>query len=758
MKTMQPARTGIRCVSKARLMILAAGLALGLVVLPVSVVDAAEPKSGAGKSATKSKSTSGRTHTKGSDAPAAPSLGLPSGPSSMISDLEAADPVAAGEKAQADAEPAAAETAPPDGKPPAAGSGVKVSEYMTVDIFVQDEDLSNVLQMLSLQSHKNIVASRDVSASVTANLYGVTFYEALDAILNVNGYGYVEKGQFIYVYTLEEIQQIEEKSRKLESKVVQLNYLNATDAAEFVTPLLSEQGQIKTNGDVGSFSVPADSPTGAEEFALAATLVIYDYAENVTEIAALLTQLDTRPSQVLVEATILQTALTESNAFGVDFSVLADVEFTDFLGAGGPFAAANVLQGGQTTGGPPQDNQGFAASSTPGNTGGPSTIKLGIISDDIAVFVRALDEVTDTTILSNPKILALNRQPAKVLVGRKIGYLNTTSTETSTTQTVEFLDTGTQLAFRPFVSKDGNVRLELKPRVSEGIIRDATDATGAAVTIPDEITQELTTNVIVPDGSTVVLGGLFKETTTLGRTQVPLLGDIPIIGAAFRGHEDSTDRAEIIFLIRPTIISDSALVDQGKRADEYGERVRAGSRAGLLPWSRDRQTKQLNVEAERLAAEGQMDKARWALRRSLELQPTQPEVMRMQEQLDSADDRWPGRSILDRVIQDEQMKVGAVPLAPSPVTQTSTPETNESASFTAPTKKAPMLTKFDTTTPAATSSMPSTITSSATPTESGGYPDGPTIVPTRKKKYELIRFPIERMTPVNASADAHERE
>lgn len=763
MKTMQPARTGIRCVSKARLMILAAGMALGLVVLPVTAADAAAPKSGSSTSgkSTKSKSTTSRTHTKSSgtgDTASAPPQGLPSGPSSMMRDLEAVDPVAAGEKAQADADPAAAgEPALADGNKPAAGNGVKVSEYMTVDIFVQDEDLSNVLQMLSLQSHKNIVASRDVSASVTANLYGVTFYEALDAILNVNGYGYVEKGQFIYVYTLEEIQQIEEKSRKLESKVVQLNYLNATDAAEFVTPLLSEQGQIKTNGDVGSFSVPADSPTGAEEFALAATLVIYDYAENVTEISALLTQLDTRPSQVLVEATILQTALTEANAFGVDFSVLADVEFTDFLGAGGPFGAANVLQGGQTTGGPPQDNQGFAASSTPGNTGGPSTIKLGIISDDIAVFVRALDEVTDTTILSNPKILALNRQPAKVLVGRKIGYLNTTSTETSTTQTVEFLDTGTQLAFRPFVSKDGNIRLELKPRVSEGIIRDATDATGAAVTIPDEITQELTTNVIVPDGSTVVLGGLFKETTTLGRTQVPVLGDIPIIGAAFRGHEDSTDRAEIIFLIRPTIISDSALVDQGKRADEYGERVRAGSRAGLLPWSRDRQTKQLNVEAERLAAEGQTDKARWALRRSLELQPTQPEVMRMQEQLDSRDDRWPGRSILDRVITEEQMKVGVVPPVASPVSQSGQPGTSEGTSYAAPRKKTPMLTKFDTTVSAAPNSMPGTFTSSSTMSATAST-DGPTIVAAPRKKYELIRFPIERMTPVTASADANERE
>ena len=82
-----------------------------------------------------------------------------------------------------------------------------------------------------------------------------------------------------------------------------------------------------------------------------------------------------------------------------------------------------------------------------------------------------------------------------MLVGKRVGYLNTTSTETSTTQTVEFLDTGTQLYFRPFVSSEGEVRMELKPQVSAAEIRNITDAKGAAVTIPDEVTQELVTNV-----------------------------------------------------------------------------------------------------------------------------------------------------------------------------------------------------------------------------------------------------------------------
>ncbi len=544
-------------------------------------------------------------------------------------------------------------------------SGVKVSEYMTVDLFVQDEDLANVLQMLSLQSQRNIVASRDVSARVTANLYGVTFYEALDAILHVNGYGYIEKGNFIYIYTAQELAKIQAEQRKLISKVIHLNYLSANDAAEFVAPLLSEKGAIKTNGDVGAFNIPQDTPTGAEEFALSATLVVFDYPEHVSEIEALLAQMDTRPAQVLVEATILQTALTEANAFGVDFAFLNSLDFTDFLGFGGPLGIAKSLASGDVT---PPASRGTGVVANPGNTAGPGTLKISVIHDDIGVFVRMLDEVTDTTILSNPKILALNRQPAKVLVGRKIGYLNTTSTDTATTQSVEFLDTGTQLAFRPFISKDNMIRLELKPRVSEGIIRAATDATGAAVTIPDEITQEITTNVIVPDGSTVVLGGLFKETTNLTRRQVPGLGDIPIIGAAFRGHEDDTNRSEIIFMVKPTIMNDQILNEQGQRSIAYGERVRTGSRQGLLPWSRDRQTSQLNMEAGRLASQGETDRATWNLRRSLELNPVQAGAIQQLEELTGRKEWWPSQSVLDRVIHGEAFDKGnytGQPAAPS---------------------------------------------------------------------------------------------
>ena len=133
----------------------------------------------------------------------------------------------------------------PSGSGEDKAGGVEVSEYMTVDIFVQDESLSNVLQALAVETQKNIVASPNVRATVTANLFGVTFYEALDAILLVNGFAYEEKGNFIYVYTQAEYEAIKAAQRKTAFKVIQLNYLNAEDAALFVQPLLSEVGELK---------------------------------------------------------------------------------------------------------------------------------------------------------------------------------------------------------------------------------------------------------------------------------------------------------------------------------------------------------------------------------------------------------------------------------------------------------------------------------------------------------------------------------
>ena len=550
-------------------------------------------------------------------------------------------------------------------------SKVTVSEHNTVDLHLKDEDLSNVLELLSIQTQKNIVASKGVSGKVTATLYGVTFYQALDAILHVNGFGYVEQGNFIYVYTNDELKGIQAALKKRVAKEIKLNYINAEDAKEFVSPLLSKDGgEVKVNQKTKDFTIPDKSPVGKNDYALSDTMVIFDFEENVAAIETLVKQLDTRPQQVLVEATILQTSLNEANAFGVDFSVIGDLNFVDFINTGGALSAASsLIKGGSGSSGQgvsPAGDRGNAVTSTVGNTSGPGGFKAGVIAGDVGIFVRMLDQITDTVILSNPKILALNRQPARVLVGKRVGYLNTTQTETSTTQTVAFLDTGTQLYFRPFVSTLGEVRMELKPQVSSAEIRTITDSGGRAVTIPDEVTQEMVTNVNVRDGQTVVLGGLFTDNATFTRRQVPWMGDIPILGAAFRGNEDTTVRSEIIFLITPTIVTDTLIAGASDRALGDIERTRAGMRQGLLPWSREKMTDQANVEAEQLARDGKYEEALHKVKGSLSLNPNQPEAYRLREKITGMREHWSNPSMLDSYLQSEVSKrVESIPAAPT---------------------------------------------------------------------------------------------
>ncbi len=543
---------------------------------------------------------------------------------------------------------------------------VEVSEYDLVDLHVNNEDLGNILQLLSIQSQRNIITSNTVQATVTADLYGVTFYEALDSILNVNGFGYIEKGNFIYVYTREELEEFERATRRPISRILHLDYLNSADAAEFAKELLSENGSISTHAATASFQISEGAPAGADTYASSASIVIHDYEEQVEEIMGLLRELDTKPTQVLVEATILQTALNEANAFGVDFALIKNLNFTDFVGTGGPLSVIDGLIGGkgQLVDGtnvavPNGGGDVSGVSSNVGNTAGPATLKAGLVNGDVAVFMRVLDEVTDVTIVSNPKILTLNRQPARVLVGTRVGYLNTTSTTTATTQTVEFLEVGTELAVRPFVSQTGLIRLELRPQVSSFKLRSITDNTGATITIPDEDTTEMTTNVMVRDGQTVVLGGLFTETTTATRRQVPLLGNIPMIGQAFRGNDDSTRRSEIIFLITPSIVNDTILAETGDRGNEFVEHARFGARKGLLPWSRERRIGQILIDARRLADSGNTEKALAKIDQALRLQPNSPDARAMRTELTGEMSHAPSRAMIQSIMHGELLNQGS---------------------------------------------------------------------------------------------------
>ncbi len=525
----------------------------------------------------------------------------------------------------------------------------------TFTIKFQETDVQQALQMLSMQARRNIVAGKGVSGTVTANLYDVTLREALDVILRSLDLQIEEDGQFIFVYTSEDYAARQLMKQRRESRNFALQFLSAKDAADFVKPLLSESGQLSFVGTVEDGFQPSNSDGGSDTWAYEGMLVVNDFPEQVAAVTKLLAEIDTPPSQVVVEATVVSTRVHEQNAYGVDVSIIGDLDFLDFAS---PTAAANDLFKGNTGG--TATNDASAITSSVAGWSEPSTLRAGVVTDNVAVFLRLLDQVTDTTILARPRVMALNRQRAQVLVGDRVGYLSTTTTQTSTTQTVEFLDTGIKLIFRPFISQDGSIRMELAPSISSATLEKVIQPGGGVLPIPNEKTNEIVTNVRVKDGQTLVLGGLFTEETEITRRQVPGLGDIPLLGDAFKGQDDSVDRREIIFLITPNIVKDEIAKVWSDEANEFVNAVRIGSREGLLPWSRELISTNHNQDAVQAMASGDRELALFHVESSLRVTPNQPEMQRMRSELGgSADDRAYERSIFQRIVEKQLQQAEA---------------------------------------------------------------------------------------------------
>jgi type IV pilus assembly protein PilQ len=229
--------------------------------------------------------------------------------------------------------------------------------------------------------------------------------------------------------------------------------------------------------------------------------------------------------------------------------------------------------------------------------------------------------------------------------------------QSTTVQTVEFLKTGTRLIFRPYVGDDGFIRMEVHPEDSDGKVVNG---------LPSKTTTEVTTNVIVKDGHTVVIGGLFRESSTRSRTQVPGLGNLPLVGALFRHQEDATIREEIIILLTPHIIKDDRAYSAASEAElKEAEKMRVGIRRGMMPWGRERlaETCYDSAVREMQKTKGDRKKALFFLDCATNLNPKFLEAIRMKESLTGRElasvDNSTIRSFLRKQILLERAVTGA---------------------------------------------------------------------------------------------------
>lgn len=504
--------------------------------------------------------------------------------------------------------------------------------------FQKGTTINDALRMISAKYEQNIIPSSDVKGELTfTKLYNVTFEEAMEAILG-DDYTYEEKNGIIKVYN-------KTNKNRMRHKMFTLYYTNVTEAKKVITPLLSDSGKIEATA-AAETGVPADESIssnmgdGGDNLAMNDTIIVYDFPENLARIEEVLNEIDKRPRQVLVEAAILSVSLNEDMQFGVDWQTLK----------GSPVSGLGDLS---------QGDPDYFSSKGGSQVTASGGLAAGVVNGDISTFIRAVESVTDVTLLANPKILAVNKQLGQVYIGTKLGYVSqTTQTETSTTQEVKFLDTGTKLSFRPYIGNDGYIRMDIHPKDSSGTIKSVGDSNSTR-SIPDETSAELVTNILVKDEQTVVIGGLFRDKITTNKTQIPILGDIPIIGNLFKGTSDSIVRKEVMVLLTPHIIEKPSEMQGDKREGDY-ERAKYGAYKGLHQLGRTRIAQDCYKRAVKYYENEQYEKALAELETALKIHPTYIEALRLQEELlketSSNEFQQSGRVLIEKLREKQAPK------------------------------------------------------------------------------------------------------
>ena len=480
--------------------------------------------------------------------------------------------------------------APPSEEPGTAE--FRLTATNRLDFHARDIAVADAFSQLRTLVQRNIVMSPGIEARFTGDLYDLGVEETIEAVCRSAGLVARYEGSFIYV-----------EPDEMTSRVYELQYVRGEDLVNLVEPMLSDGGSASATAPSSVGIAPSQDIAGGDEYAFRDVLLVFDYPSVLDRVDEVVGVLDVRPQQVLIEATIMSASLTDNFSAGIDFSVLQGVNFEDI---GATSTDGTSYDVGEYTSESLREGAGTADSNLLDilPSGG---LNIGYLNHGVAIFVKALQQLTDTTILANPRVVALNKQRGEVLLGRRDGYLTSIVTETSTTQRVEFLETGTRLVFRPFIGEDEFIRLEIHPEDSDGGV--------SAEGLPFKDTAEVTTNVLVRSGQTIVIGGLFRERTQEIEKKIPWLSEIPFVGNIFRSTQELSGREEIIVMLTPHIIDPGG--DNGPLASGgvAGGLVASGALAGAYVYT-----------ARALLAEGDHGAALMFLEASRELDPARVEA------------------------------------------------------------------------------------------------------------------------------------
>ena len=417
-------------------------------------------------------------------------------------------------------------------------------EGKLISINFQDIPVRNVLQLIADYNEFNLVVSDSVAGSLTLRLDGVPWQQVLDIILQVKGLDKRVDGNVILVAPKAELdlreQQALEKSRleeelgELKSEIIKINFAKATDIAD----MIGGEGAVSMLSDRGSITI--DERTNS--------LLIRELEENIAVIRGIIESLDIPVKQVQIEARIVTVTEGNLDELGVRWGVSS---------TNGSFTVGGSIEGNHPSAITPYDgdsssviddylNVNLAATSPNASSIAFQVAKLG--SDTLLdLELSALQQESKAEIISSPRLITTNKKPAYIEQGTEIPYLESSS---SGATSVAFKKAVLSLKVTPQITPDNRLVLDLSV-TQDRPGQVVKTGTGEAVAID---TQRIGTQVLVNNGETVVLGGIFQHSVSSTVDKVPLLGDLPLLGALFRRSYENVGKSELLIFVTPKVV------------------------------------------------------------------------------------------------------------------------------------------------------------------------------------------------------------
>jgi type IV pilus assembly protein PilQ len=421
---------------------------------------------------------------------------------------------------------------------PAATNGAEeqaVSAEGNVNLDFRDADIKNVLRILSYKSGINIVAGPEVTGLVTIKLKDVPWQQALAVILETYNYGYEQKGNIITVTTIENLKKRREDAQVLAdqeplvTKTFVLNYAKASTIIESIEKMKTDRGSINY-----------DERTNA--------LIVRDISANVDLIGEVIDKLDQTTPQVLIESKIVETTLSNTENLGIDWITQATAT-----------AAARPHTWPFTTHSGDKYLKGDDFPDAQDDLFTFGTLDFS----QLQAVLELLRVRTDTNILSNPRIVTLDNQPARIAVGSQYPIPQYTYNEEQARLQVngwEYKDIGVIFEVTPHVNNAGFVTLDLYPKVTAILDYVTVENTS----LPQLSNEEAKTTVMIKDGETLVIAGLIKDQVTETKKKTPIFGDIPLLGWIFTKKESSVTKTDLLIFLTPHIITPDTAQPENK--------------------------------------------------------------------------------------------------------------------------------------------------------------------------------------------------